>query len=82
MIAETMAMSLLSLDIPLVPGTKLCPRCWSGIDCTLNDPKGYEDKHSLENIYSPDLSLSGVDQEDLDLELTQVYCYKLTANEY
>ena len=80
MINETMAMNLLSLDIPLVPGTKLCPCCWSEIDGILNDTKGYEDKHSPENIYSPHLSC--VDRQDLDLELTQVYCYKQTANEY
>ena len=79
-----MAMDLLSFDISLVPGTKLCPRCWSEICSILNNPKGYEDNKFLPTlktiINSPEnvhrLHLSDADQQDLDLELTQACCYK------
>ena len=87
-VTETMAMDSLSFDISLVPGTKLCPRCWSEIYGILNNPKEYKDNkflHTLrtiinfpENIHIP--HLSDADQQDLDLELTQVCCYKQIVN--
>ena len=71
---ESIAMDLLCFDISLVPGTKLCPRCWSEIDGILNSPKEYED--SVPTLDSPEGNsnphLPELDQPDLDLELTQV----------
>ena len=67
-------MDLLCFDISLVPGTKLCPRCWSEIDGILNNPKEYEDNvltlNSPEGNFDP--HLPEADQQDLDIELTQV----------
>ena len=67
-------MDLLCFDISLVPGAKPCPRCWSEIDGILNNPKEYED--NVLTIISPEgnpnLHLPEADQQDLDLELTQV----------
>ena len=79
-ITESMAMDLLILEISLVPGTKLCPRCCSEIANILNNPKDYEDSKVLTTINSPinfpgsicNVHKPDVDQQDLDLELTQV----------
>ena len=66
--------NMVYLNKYIYPGTKLCPRCWSEIGGTLNNPKEYED--NVLRLNSPDGNfnphLPEADQYDLDLELTQV----------
>ena len=69
-------MDLLSFDISLVPGTKLCSHCFIEISAILNNHKEYEDNKFLPKLNSPEINQSPhllyAHQQDLELELTQV----------
>ena len=72
-------MDSLSFDISLVPGTKLCSRCFIEISAILNNPKDYEDNKFLPKLNSPAFNQSPhllePHQQDLELERTYVFNY-------
>ena len=69
-------MDLVSIDMSLVLGTKLCSHCFNGISAILNNPKEYEDNKNFPKLNSPEINQSphllDAHQQDLELKLTQV----------
>ena len=74
-------MDLSSFDIPVVPGRKVCSRCYSQLSDILEDPGKYKLSKSIHSpkttnrphVYTdPNLSVTNIDIQTINTRFTQV----------
>ena len=83
-ITKSKALDLLSFDVPVVTGSKVCARCCSFLTVILNGKKDYNEIRYLSNDDSSSETLLTVcsEIESLDLATTQACTIRMLLKYY